>query len=188
MNQQKTILPFRAMSSLLLRGAQLLQPLSRHPNPTATLCYAHMGNYWSSESLFPKYQGGKCHIQPLPIQEYACSLHLLHTAAGEVQELILLTPFHLWINNSGEVLFEVTAGERWSFRFQSSMKQKRYIKKKKKRCFHPSEQTKHQFAPQWSWTTYQQWPHLPQLPVLGQSKGKTLLESNQRKTLNWNHE
>lgn len=131
MNQQKTILPFRAMSSLLLRGAQLLQPLSRHPNPTATLCYAHMGNYWSSESLFPKYQGEKCHIQPLPIQEYACSLHLLHTAAGEVQELILLTPFHLWINNSGEVLFEVTAGERWSFRFQSSMKQKRDIKKKK---------------------------------------------------------
>lgn len=77
------------MSSLLLHGAQLLQPLAKPPNPTATLCYAHMGNYCSSESLFPKYQGGKRHMQPLPIQEYTCSLHLLHTAAGEVQELIL---------------------------------------------------------------------------------------------------
>lgn len=125
MNQWKTILPFRAMNSLLLHGAQLLQPLSQPLNPTVTLCYAHMGNYWSSESLFPKYQGGKCQVQPFPIQEYTRvsppTPYSCRWGAG-AHPWMLLTPFYLWISNSGEVFFELTAGERWSFKFQSSMK------------------------------------------------------------------
>lgn len=114
MNQLETSLLFRATSSLLLHGAQLLQPPSQPPNPTVTHCYAHMGNYWSSGSLFPIYQGGKRHIQPLPIQEYTHvsppALYSCRWGAG-AHPWILLTPFHLWISNSGEVLLEDTAGE-----------------------------------------------------------------------------
>lgn len=89
MNQWETILPFRAMSSLLLHGDQLLQPLSQSPNPTVTLCCVHVGNYWSLEGLFPKYQGGKCHIQPIPTQEYTRVSPPAPHSSGEVPELIL---------------------------------------------------------------------------------------------------
>lgn len=113
MNQWETILPFRAMSSLLLHGAQLLQPLSQPPNPTVTLCYTHVGNYWSLESSFPKYQGGKSHIQPFPIQVYTHvsprAPHTCRSGAG-AHPWILLIQFYLWISSSGKVFFEVTAG------------------------------------------------------------------------------
>lgn len=56
-------------------------------------------------------------------------LHRLHTAAGEAQELTGWFPIKIISTCESvtpcRVLFEVTAGERQSFRFQSSMKHKR---------------------------------------------------------------
>lgn len=149
MNQWQTSLPFRAMSSLLLHGAQLIQPLSQPPNPTVTLCYAHVGNYWSSESLFPEYQGGKCHIQPFRIQEYICvSPPALHNCrwGAIAHPWILLTPFYLWISNSGEGLVGSYSRRASDFKVQWNITRKIKKKKKKSWCFHPSEQTKPAFS------------------------------------------
>lgn len=75
-------------------------------------------------------------------------LRLLRTAAGEVRKLIWWFPTKVTSTCESvtqcQVLLEVTARERWSFRFQSPMKQnqKDFQKKNQKWCFPPSEQTR----------------------------------------------